>query len=143
MSSFNDFPAKGKILAVQNGKAVFNPAGTNYELHLIPGDEPITTPSASPIHILIRAKARKIWTVPSGGNFITPLFGPPKIIQGRVLYADSRHLVLQAGAPIVLELPADDSAFDLANGPIALGAIVNATVQNGSVYQLPISAPAL
>ena len=88
MPSSTDFPARGKIIEVRQSIAVFQPANTNYQLHLeFTGDGPPAV-STQPIEILIRVEARKTYTVPSGGNFIQPIFGPPKIIQGRVKYAD-------------------------------------------------------
>ena len=57
------------------------------------------------VHALIRGSGRKVWTVPSGGNFITPIMGPPKIVQGRVKYADEKQLVIQAGANVIIDLP--------------------------------------
>src|SRR5690348_3803569 len=86
--------ASGKVIRVESGKVVFTPAGTSYELHLeIPS---YTGPVSVPTRCLIRVKARKVYTVPSGGNFITPIFGPPRIVQGRVRSADQRSLVVHA-----------------------------------------------
>src|SRR5262245_9124271 len=103
MPSPNDFPARGKIIEVNNG-IVFAPAGTNYQLHLepMPGETP--TVSTGPIEILIRVESRKVYTVPTGGNFIQPIFGPPRIIQGRVKYADEKTIVVHAGVPIICNL---------------------------------------
>src|SRR4051812_2438492 len=103
MSSATVFVTSGKITAVDDGAIVFNPKNTNYELRL---DGTYDGPVNSPVKILIRCQARKVWTVPSGGNFVTPIFGPPRIVQGRVVYLDERTIVLRAGADFVIELPA-------------------------------------
>jgi hypothetical protein len=116
---------------------VFNPAGTTYELHLaVPkGAE---TPAASPrsVSAVIRCTARKVMTMPSGGNFVTPIFGPPRVLQGMVRYLDDRTAVLQAGVPVVVALPADDAAYDLNAGPIAPGVMINATLLAGATFEL-------
>ena len=131
-----DFPAKGKITGVRDGQAVFHPAGTNYELHLNLVDGQPLTESDRPVEVTIRVRARKVWTVPSGGNFIAPIFGPPKIIQGRVKWLDERTLVVHAGTNFVVEMPGSDQALDLANGPIAVGTMVNVTVMPGATLEL-------
>ena len=61
--------------------------------------------------------------------------GPPKIIQGRVRFADARQLVLHAGVPIVVELPSGDDAIDLGNGPIAAGSLVNVVAMPGATFE--------
>ena len=102
MSSINDFPARGKIVEVHGKRAVFNPSGTTYQIHLEFTGEGELQISAHPIEILIQVRARKVYTVPSGGNFIAPIFGPPRTIQGRVRYASDTQLIVHAGVPHVL-----------------------------------------
>jgi hypothetical protein len=139
MPSIADFPAKGKILATsENDKGrmvVFQPQGTNYELHLL-SDEPFSGELNKPVELTIRVQARKVYTVPSGGNFIVPIFGPARIIQGRVRYADDRLLVVHAGAPVIVELPAADSAIDLNEGAIQVGRMVNVMVLPGASCEM-------
>jgi hypothetical protein len=93
-------------------------------------------PSPSTISCYIRCTGRKIWTMPSGGNFITPIFGPPRIVQGRVRYLDETQAVVQAGAPVIVSLPADANAYDLVNGPIIPTTIINATTLPGATFTL-------
>jgi hypothetical protein len=136
MTSATEHAAKGKITEVRDNLVVFCPNNTNYQLHLISEDERYAGPTNEPVEVVIKGTARKMWTVVSGGNFISPIFGPPRIVQGRVRYADDRVLVIQAGAPITLELPASDMAIDLTNGPITVGSLVNATVMPGATFHL-------
>ncbi len=128
------FPARGKVTEKRDGGGVvFAAAGTNYELHLAapaydgPLDRAITG--------TVRVTARKIWTVPPGGNFISPVIGQPRTIQGRIVAIDERSIVVQAGLPIVIEFPAADSAFDLANGPLTVGHFVNVMVMPGPRFE--------
>lgn len=130
--------ARGVVTATKDTLVVFAPHGTNYELHLVAPNY------AGPIGIqtqgIIRIAARKVWTVPSGGNFISPLFGPPRIVQGRVRALDERTLIVQAGTPVVVDLPNDPAALDLANGPVALGSLVNVTAFPGARFE-PVTRP--
>jgi hypothetical protein len=122
--------ASGKITSQRDGVVVFCPTGTNYELHLksAPYDGKLNVP----VKAVIKTVARKIWTVPSGGNFIAPILGTPRTIQGRVRALDQTSMVVQAGTTIVVEFPSNDSAFDLANGGISVGSLVNVMTQPGA-----------
>ncbi|QOV88612.1 hypothetical protein [Humisphaera borealis] len=134
MATATAFYATGKVTAVKDGKVIFAPTGTNYELELV--SPKYAGPTGKPVKAIIRVKARKVWTVPSGGNFITPIFGPPKIIQGRVRSLDARTLVIQAGTAITVDLPDEDIVFDLANGAISEGVMVNVTAFAGGTFEL-------
>jgi hypothetical protein len=118
-----DFPARGKVTEIKDGSVVFNPAGTNYLLRL--AADSYTGPLNQPILATLRVTARKVHTVPSGGNFIAPIFGPPRILQGRVLFAADNALVIHAGTPVVVDLPSSEIAIDLHSGPISVGMMVN------------------
>ncbi|HTW95397.1 MAG TPA: hypothetical protein VMD30_11415 [Tepidisphaeraceae bacterium] len=141
MADVRDFPARGKVIGVKEGLVIFNPANTTYEMHLRVSS-PYKGAMNKPIEALIRFTARKIYTVPSGGNFVAPIFGPPKILQGRVRYLDQRSLVIHAGVPVVAQLPAADSALDLESGPIAIGSLVNAVALPGAAFELLQTAAA-
>lgn len=139
MPSSTDFPARGKVIRVEDSFVIFAPAGTNYEIKL-------ATPSRydGPVGVLIdglvKASGRKLWTVPAGGNFVTPIFGPTRIVQGRIKFLDQQTMVVQAGLPVIVTLPAADSAYDLASGALSVGVLVNATILPGASFQI---APAV
>jgi hypothetical protein len=126
--------ALGKVISVTDGALVFAPAGTSYQLHLACPN--FDGPVGRPVRGLVRTTARKVWTVPSGGNFITPIFGPPKIVQGRVRVVEPRAMVVHSGCPIWVKLPDDDIVYDLANGAIRVGALVNVTALPGATFEL-------
>jgi hypothetical protein len=145
MPSPLDYPARGRILRVENGQAIFNPSGTSYELHLdaAPGVR-LPEPTANTVAVHIRATARKVWTMPSGGNFVTPIFGPPKVIQGRVRYLEERLAVVHGGVPIIVALPENPVDFDLERGPVFPSVIINATLLPGGTIELAkVAAPAV
>ena len=136
MPSATQTPARGKITAIQDGLVTFNPANTNYELRLrvAPG---FTAPLNTPVDVVIRVKARKVWTVPSGGAFISPIAGPPKTIQGRLRQASDTELVIHAGTTIVATLHPTDTAVELPDGPMsALNNLVNVTAYPGGTLEL-------
>ena len=123
--------ARGKVIRTQDGLVVFNPSGTSYELQLLTSAG-YSGPVGKPVKCIIRVKARKVYTVPSGGSYITPIFGPPRIVQGLVRSASRDALVVHAGAPIHIELPAADHAIDLDEGQIAVGRMVNVVCEPGA-----------
>jgi len=135
MPSLADFTARGKVIAVSDDSVVFQPKDTNYELRLVTKgkyDGPVNTP----IDARVRATVRKLLTVPSGGAFASPIFGPPRTVQGRVRHVEDGAIVVQAGMPFVLELPSADHQLDLNNGPITVGHMVNAIVLPGATFEL-------
>ena len=133
MAIATDFTTPGKVIAIKDGMVVFAARGTSYEMYLKHAGDP--PPLNEPVWALIRGVARKVWTVPSGGNFITPILGTPRIVQGRVVYADDRQLVLKAGANVIVDLPRAEAAVDLPNGPISIGVMVNATLMPGATAE--------
>ena len=127
--------ARGKVTGIVGDLVKFAPSNTNYDLHLVCPN--YSGPINTLIEGIIRVKARKAYTVPSGGNFITPLYGPPRIIQGRVRAVDGNNIVLHAGVEIHVELPAESSAVEMANGTISVGgAMVNVVALPGATFQL-------
>src|SRR5690348_13729162 len=140
MPSLNDFPARGRLTEKRERGVVFKPTGTTYEMFL-ETSAPYDGPLNQLVEALLRAAARKVYTVPSGGNFVAPIFGPPRTIQGRVKLIDGNQLVVHAGTTFVIELPARDSAIDLNNGGVAVGALVNVMALPGVTFEL-LGAPA-
>jgi hypothetical protein len=135
MSTSTDFPARGKVIRVEDSNVVFSPINTNYEIKLTTSgryDGPVNTL----IDGYVKAAGRKLLTVPSGGNFVTPIFGPTRIVQGRIKFMDQTTIVVQAGLPVIITLPAADSAYDLTSGLLAVGVMVNATILPGASFQL-------
>lgn len=135
MPSANDFPARGKVTSVNSNSVVFAPANTNYEL-LLQTAVPYDGPVGQMIHAFVRGQARKVYTVPSGWGFVAPIFGPPRIVQGRALFANDTTIVIRAGLPIIVGIPQNDDAIDLGDGPITVGLLVNATIFPGVTFEV-------
>ena len=124
------FTATGKVISAKDGVLVFNPSGTSYEWVL--AEPTFAGPLNTPVKCVIRVTARKVYTVPSGGNFVSPIFGTPRIVQGLVRAGDAKSLVVHAGCPFHVELPSADTGIDLSNGPIAVGRMVNVVCLPGA-----------
>jgi hypothetical protein len=134
MATATELLARGKVTQVTDGKIVFQPQNTNYEMHLQPS-RPYSGPVGQLVSARIRVKARKIYTVPSGGGFVSPIFGPPRTIQGRALKLEGGSVIVRAGTVIEVELPTADDSMDLAEGPIDVGALVNAVALPGATIE--------
>ena len=130
MSTTTTIAANGKVTTANDGIAVFCPINTNYELRLVTSK--FDGPIGKPVKCVIRVVAKKVLTVPSGGNFIVPIFGPPRIVQGRVRAIEGNTIVVQAGVPVYVELPWQESAIDQDEGPIAVGKRVNVLCEPGA-----------
>lgn len=135
MSIVMEIPARGKVTQVADGGVVFEPAGTNYQMHL-KTSAAYTGPVGVLVDGFVRLDGRKVFTTPAGGRFVQPIFGTPRVVQGRIRAATDDSLLLQVGTAVVLKLPASDDAYDLSAGPLAVGAIVNATVLPGASFEL-------
>lgn len=127
--------SRGKITELRDGVAVFAPSNSNYQLHLGCADAVGVTLNTL-VDVRITADARKVWTVPSGGNFITPIHGTPRIIQGRVRQLSQTHAVIQSAALIHVKLPEHDHSYDLNHGPIEVGKMLNVTLLPGAALEL-------
>ena len=136
-SSSTDFPARGTVVRAAAGAVVLNPVNTSYEIKLT---IPAGGPTAGRVDGLVRGTARKLWTIPSGGNFVAPIMGPPRIVQGRVKYLDQTTMVVQCGLPVIVTLPTSDSAYDLGSGGLAVGSLVNVTLLPGATFEW-VNAP--
>jgi len=131
----NGFLARGKVVEAKDSIVVFQPADTNYQIHLQTA-RPYTGPIGQLIDARIRAKARKVYTVSSGGGFISPIFGSPRTLQGRALHVEDRQIIIRAGVAISVELPQPETAVDLSAGPIAVGSMINVAALPGTTFEL-------
>ncbi len=133
MTTATDNTAWGKVSVAREGLVVFSPAGTNYEMQLVcPRYVGLVN---TPTRGIIRVKARKIYTVPSGGLFIEPVFGPPRNIQGRIIAIDQRSMVIHAGGAITVDLPDDDAVYEMVNGNLTIGKMVKVVAWPGATFE--------
>jgi hypothetical protein len=139
MANTTGFLARARVLGLKDREIAINPLGTNYELRLLGTGNLELLRGLKPGQLVdgtIRVSARKVWTVPSGGNFIAPIFGPPRTIQGRVRAMEGLTMIVHAGTSMQVTLPIEESAFDLVSGPLAVGVLVNVTALPGATFEL-------
>jgi hypothetical protein len=72
---------------------------TNYELHLYPVNPPKAQVGKRIIGE-IRLRARRIDVVETGGQYIEPVYGRPRRVQGTVIAVTNDAIVVDAGAPV-------------------------------------------
>jgi hypothetical protein len=72
---------------------------TSYQLHLIPAG-PIATPVGKRLIGKISVKARRIDVVGTGGQYIEPVLGRPRRIQGTVIGTKDGAVIVDAGVPV-------------------------------------------
>ncbi len=67
---------------------------------------------------VIRGKALRVWTAGAGGCFIEPIWGHPRIVQGRALATDLERnaVLLDLVVPAWFELEAGQSAAEFQTG---------------------------
>jgi hypothetical protein len=51
-----------------------------------------------------------------------------------VKYLDEKEMVIHASTPIIVQLPADDDAFDFANGDLTVASLVNVVALPGAKF---------
>jgi hypothetical protein len=81
------------------GHIVVSYPNTSYQIHLIPA-RPVTSEVGKRIIGTIRAKARRIDTVNTGGRYVEPVYGRPRRIQGSVIAITGDAVVVDATMPI-------------------------------------------
>lgn len=123
--------ARGVLESATDEQIVLSVPGTNYQIHLKVLKAP-ATPIGKRIVGTIRANARRVDKVDTGGRFIDPVFGRPRRVQGRIDAVDttSHTITVNAGGvPIVCTLMKlqHDAGF-------AVGDFVSLDVEPGATF---------
>lgn len=108
-------------------------SNTNYEMHLVPAG-PVSTPVGKRIVGVVRAQARRVDVVTTGGRFVDPVYGRPRRVQGTVVLVNEgrRSIVVDAGMPIECELTDDRQK----PGDFAVGQMVSFDVLDGATFTM-------
>jgi len=128
--------ARGTLVEIVDATAtkpahiVLHPHNTNYQTHLEPVGE-ITTEPGKTITGIIRAKAKRIDVVSTGGRFVDPVFGRPRRVQGSIIAIDRGHLVVSAGMPIHCKPTAPGQSAD----DFEIGQFVSFSVERGATFE--------
>lgn len=94
--------ARGVLSESSDDRIVLGIPGTDYELHLAVYQKP-STQIGKPIAGTIRAQARRIDVVHTGGRYLEPVYGRPRRVQGEIVAVDpgAQTVTVHAGVPIV------------------------------------------
>ena len=104
-------------------------ANTSYKMHLEPTGE-VATPVGKTVIGTIRAEAKRVDVVTSGGRFVEPVFGRPRQVQGAVLGNDGGVITVHAGVPIVCTLSDPRQKAE----DFAVGDFVGFAVSRGATF---------
>jgi hypothetical protein len=127
---------QGALQAATPSGIVLALPGTDYQLHLAV-DRPLApgfTPGPNSLVTgVIRAKARRVDVVTTGGRYIEPVYGRPRRVQGSVMAADPADNTLAVhcapGCVMVCTLMAGQKA-----GNFAPGTLVSFDVERGATF---------
>lgn len=109
--------AEFKLVSLDAGFGIFAVPGTGYRLTLeVP--EGFDAPIGRRIRGRVRGRALRMHRTGAGGNFIEPLDGRPRIVQGTVLAIDpaADEVLMDLVVPIRLEMFEGQSASEFATG---------------------------
>ena len=116
--------------SMTDGLGVFTIPGTQYRLHLTVS-EGLEDLVGSRVRGRVQGRSLRMHHSPAGGNFIEPLEGRPRIVQGTVLAVDpdAHEVLVDLVIPIRLAIPEDQptSAF-------ATGDMVNFYMEPGASF---------
>lgn len=93
--------ARGVLVGTGPALVKISFPNTSYELHLVT-EGAIPTEPGKRILGVIRAQARRIDVVRTGGRYVEPLAGRPRRVQGTVIAVDAAAnvVVVDAGMPV-------------------------------------------
>lgn len=125
--------ARGRLEALDDRRLVLAVPNTDYRLHLVPTAPAarIKTPIGKRIRGVIEAKALRMHNAHGGGLYIEPVYGVPRIVQGRVLAVDPERnrLLMNMAVPVWVSMHEQQRVDD-----IALDQLVNFYVESGATF---------
>lgn len=125
--------AVGRVEEVRDGMIVLGVPGTDYRVHLVCPRLPEGVGVRDRVRGTVRANARRVDRVPSGGKFIEPVFGRPRRLQGRVIGGNPADdtIVVDAGLPFTCRLA--DPRQKAADFPV--GELVSFDIERGAAFE--------
>jgi hypothetical protein len=112
---------RGRVGWVRDGRIGLRIDGSDYELHLVlAGDPHALPPEGKRVRGVIHGKALKINVAHAGGQFIEPVLGHPRIVNGTVIAVDpaENRLLAQVVVPMWVDVAEGQSARDFATGQL-------------------------
>jgi hypothetical protein len=104
--------AKFVVDSVGQGTVVLGVAGSNYKNTFVLRDGAEKLAPGQRVRGVVKAPAWKVDRVDLGGNYVEPLYGRPRRMQGTILAVDTtrNELVVQVGYEVTVQLPEKYSA---------------------------------
>lgn len=120
-----------RLESVADGIAEFTVPGTQYRLDLAV-DAGLEDRTGRRIRGRVRGRALRMHRASAGGNFIEPLQGHPRIVQGVVLAIDpaANEVVLDLVVPVRISMHEDQDA-----GSFSTGDVVNFYMESGTRFE--------
>lgn len=103
---------------------------TSYELHLLP-DGAVHSNIGKRLIGVIKASARRVDVVGTGGQFVEPVFGRPRRVQGTVVGLTADAIVIDAG--VTMHLSLTDARQN--PGQFSPGQLVACDVLDGATFK--------
>ena len=123
-----------RVREVRPELAVLDVPGTEYQLHLAvdPASAANTLAAGRRIDGEIHASALRMHRSDTGGRFIEPIYGQPRIVQGEVIAVDEpgRRVLMDMAVPVWMAVQATQ---DLS--AIHPGELWNCYVQSGTRFE--------
>lgn len=121
-------PASGTTSA----HVVISFPNTNYQTHLV-AIGPISAEPGKRIMGVVRAKARRVDVVQTGGRYIEPVYGRPRRVQGRVIESSPSRGCIVVDAAVAIHLELTDSRQSPAD--FQPGQLVSCDVLDGATFE--------
>ncbi|TVQ30876.1 MAG: hypothetical protein EA376_11470 [Phycisphaeraceae bacterium] len=124
------FVAHGVLGEIRGDRIVFKIPETDYQLELVAAEKVVASPGER-IAGTIRAQARRIDVIRSGGRYIEPVNGRPRRVQGRIVDIDTTKstVTVNAVVPIVCRTNDLQSAEQF-----EVGQLVSFDVTSGATF---------
>lgn len=109
--------AEFKLLHLDAGVGTFAVPGTDYRIALLVPED-FAAPTGRRIRGRVRGRALRMHRTSAGGNFIEPLEGRPRIVQGTVLAIDpaADEVILDLVVPFRISMAEGQTAAEFATG---------------------------
>lgn len=127
--------ARGKLLRQEQGKIVLAVPGTDYQIHLAVS-QPVQPDALGQICGRITARARRVDRVVTGGRFIEPSWGRPRILQGVIVATDPSANTITVRCAVPFECELTDPRQKAAD--FAIGELVNFSVERGARFEAAV-----
>ncbi len=119
-------------ILIENGSEVIHLGipGTDYRLHLMVYKR-VSAEEGKRAVGTIRAQARRIDVVNTGGKYVEPVYGRPRRVQGEIIATDpsDQSVIVDAGFPIVCQTMAPQTPNDF-----RVGDFVSFDVMSGASF---------